>query len=235
LSTLLLLIATGLTAALALLAAGHATALPKIRRLHAAYVHAWHLAHVDELTGLSNRRHGLNVLQQRLDAHEPTLVMLLDLDRFKTINDTYGHAAGDQLLQQCAARLETAANAAGGSAARLGGDEFLIVVPTGSGSYTATVADILIRLEQPLTLQPAPDTTVKLTPRASAGLALTGPRAWTITALLHRADLALYQTKREEGWYRLHHGTTTPAAAERSRLRHRDMHRTGRHAQEEQP
>ncbi|WP_186315724.1 GGDEF domain-containing protein [Catellatospora sichuanensis] len=231
-STLPLLIATVVAAALLL--AGRATALPALRRTRAAYEHAWHLAHVDELTGLPNRRHALPLLEQRLADREPTMVMLLDLDRFKTINDEHGHAAGDQLLQQCAVRLENATATVGGYAARLGGDEFLLILPTAAGNYANLAADILGLLERPLTLHPDLDNTIKLTPRASAGLALTGPQAWTGTALLHRADIALYQAKREEAWYWLHHDSATQTVPGRNQVRLRDLHRTpGRHHMQE--
>lgn len=232
-STLYLLIATAVAAAV--FYAGRASTRPALRRTRAAYEHAWHLAHVDELTGLPNRRRALPLLEQRLADREPTMVMLVDLDRFKTINDEHGHAAGDQLLQQCAARLEYGATRAGGHAARLGGDEFLITLPTAAGNYANLAADILGQLERPLTLHPDPDTTVKLTPRASAGLALTGPHAWTSTALLHRADIALYQAKRESAWYRLHHDDTPHQdVTGRNPVRLRDLHRTpGRHHTQE--
>ncbi|GIF98765.1 GGDEF domain-containing protein [Catellatospora citrea] len=232
-STLSLMIATVVAAALLL--AGRATAVPALRRTRAAYEHAWHLAHVDELTGLPNRRHALPLLDQRLADRQPTMVMLLDLDRFKAVNDEHGHAAGDQLLQQCAARLEYGVTAAGGYAARLGGDEFLIILPTAAGNYANLAAGILGELERPLTLHPDPGTIVNLTPRASAGLALTGPHAWTITTLLHRADLALYQAKREGAWYRLHYvDTPHQDLTGRNPVRLRDLHRTpGRHHTQE--
>lgn len=227
-SILILLIATAGTA-VAMFTVGRATAALELRRLRAAHTHAWRLAHTDELTGLHNRRHAHRLLAERLAAHQPTLVALLDLDRFKAVNDTYGHHAGDQLLRHTAARLRTAAAAHGGHAARLGGDEFLLILPAGTGDNAAVVADMLTRLEQPLMLHPDRYTAVEHTPRASAGIAVAGHTARTWADLVRQADIALYRTKRAGRWYHLYqpghdtdHGRTDP----RSQARLRDLHRT---------
>ncbi len=214
-------------AALLALLAGRASTRPMRRRLTAAYEHAWYLAHTDELTGLPNRRLAHHVLDGLLADHEPTMVILLDLDRFKTVNDTHGHAAGDQLLQQTAARLRTAADAIGATAVRLAGDEFLIIASAGVGHYATVTADVLTRLEQPLTLHPAPGTTAAITPRASAGIAVTTTGAWNRAQLLRHADIALYQAKRSGNWYGLYHDEHhAHAVVSRGPVRLRDMHRT---------
>jgi diguanylate cyclase (GGDEF)-like protein len=228
LSILILLIATAVTA-VAMFAAGRATAAPELRRLRAAYAHAWRLAHTDELTGLPNRRHAHRLLGDRLAAHQPTVVAVLDLDRFKSVNDTHGHDAGDQLLRHTAARLATAAAEYGGHAARLGGDEFLLVLPAGTGDNAAAVADVLTRLEQPLTLHPDKYTAVGYTPRASAGIAVTGHTARTWGDPVRQADIALYRTKRAGRWYHLYqpgHDTDHARTDPRSQARLRDLHRT---------
>ncbi|GAA1380992.1 hypothetical protein GCM10009661_56710 [Catellatospora chokoriensis] len=210
-------------------AAGRATAAPALRRLRDAYTHAWHLAHTDELTGLPNRRHAHRLLEQRLAAHQPTTVALLDLDRFKSVNDEHGHHVGDQLLRHTAARLRTAVAAHGGHAARLGGDEFLLVLPAGTGDNAAVVADVLTRLEQPLTLHPDRYTVLEHVPRASAGIATTGHTARTWADLVRQADIALYRTKRAGRWYHLYqpgHDTESARVDPRSQARLRDLHRT---------
>jgi diguanylate cyclase (GGDEF)-like protein len=228
LSTLILLIATAVTA-VAMFAVGRATTAPALRQLRADYTHVWHLAHTDELTGLPNRRHARRLLGERLAANQPTTVALLDLDRFKAVNDTHGHHAGDQLLRHTAARLRTAVAAHGGHAARLGGDEFLLILPAGTGDNAAAVADILTRLEQPFTLHPDRYTAVEHLPRASAGIAVTGHSARTWDDLVRQADIALYRTKRAGRWYHLYqpgHDTDHARFDPRSQARLRDLHRT---------
>src|SRR3546814_9922439 len=90
------------------------------------------LARYDTLTGLANRRHITDLLERALKSHsgqpQPCALLLMDLDRFKAVNDTLGHPVGDQLLQQVAGRL-TQIVGDKGQVGRLGGDEFQIVVP----------------------------------------------------------------------------------------------------------
>jgi diguanylate cyclase (GGDEF)-like protein len=100
------------------------------------------LAQVDSLTGLSNRR----VAEERLASEaarsqrygHPLTVISFDLDKFKQINDTYGHPAGDQVLKEFAKRLESAVRKSD-TAARMGGDEFLILLPECEKSRVQTL------------------------------------------------------------------------------------------------
>src|SRR5262249_19110122 len=96
-----------------------------------AELHAHSLARHDPLTGLANRRFFEEVLGERLEAldrDDMAAVVLLDLNGFKPINDTYGHAVGDEALRTFAARI-SALLRPGSFLARLGGDEFAIIVP----------------------------------------------------------------------------------------------------------
>jgi len=100
------------------------------------------LAVLDPLTGLYNRR----LVEERLAEevsrsqrwYRPLTVLMIDLDNFKQINDSYGHSAGDLVLQECAAHLKKATRASD-IAARLGGDEFLVLLPECSGAQVAHV------------------------------------------------------------------------------------------------
>ena len=98
-----------------------------------------HMAHHDPLTDLSNRT-AFNecldaTLEQAAATGETFAVLCLDLDRFKEVNDVFGHAVGDELLRQIARRLE--ASCEGAFVARLGGDEFTVITPVGPQPATA--------------------------------------------------------------------------------------------------
>jgi diguanylate cyclase (GGDEF)-like protein len=129
---------------------------------------ARHAADHDPLTGLPNRGAAEREVRHRLARGEPTYVALLDLDGFKRVNDTYGHACGDQLLRVVAARL-TKAVAAGGFAARFGGDEFLMLLPA-VGEAMPTASSVLEVLAEPAALHD-----VTLSPRTSLGITLALP------------------------------------------------------------
>jgi diguanylate cyclase (GGDEF)-like protein len=154
-----------------------------------------HQAFHDVLTGLPNRA----LFQQRLEqaVHRqrsqgcPLALLFFDLDDFKHVNDTRGHAAGDELLRTAAARL-TARAGAGDTVARLGGDEFAVIL-TGDGDPSVVAGDLLDALDEPVTLARRPHV-----PQASAGLVVVPPRERHVTAsqLLHRADAAMYAAKR---------------------------------------
>jgi diguanylate cyclase (GGDEF)-like protein len=151
------------------------------------------LAHFDPLTGLANRgafqRHFESVLSANIDA----VLFLLDLDQFKSVNDSYGHSAGDSLLMDVAARFkaECPDNL---FLVRLGGDEFAVVatgVATESDAQTV-LAPLIASLLRPVDIFGR-----EILIGASVGVAMI-PRDGNSTAdLLRRADLALYHAKRE--------------------------------------
>ncbi len=150
-------------------------------------------AYRDPLTELGNRAmfmdHAADALADADDTM--TAVVLIDLDGFKGINDTYGHATGDELLRVAAERLNANVRA-NDTVSRLGGDEFVVLLPRLVDDQIAdTVANRILRdLLQPLTVDD-----VVLTIRASAGIAITRGSAHDVDALLREADEALYQAK----------------------------------------
>jgi len=159
-----------------------------------------HQALHDALTGLPNRA----LLHDRL-AHTLHLVergasslalLLLDLDRFKVINDTLGHQAGDALLQQVAARMRNAVRSSD-TVARLGGDEFALLLPGADrdGAVRATQT-LLAALVAPMMLE---GQTVHV--GASVGIALAPAQGCEATALLRHADVAMYVAKRGGSGY----------------------------------
>jgi diguanylate cyclase (GGDEF)-like protein len=181
-----LLIVPLVVARIGLLAKWHADAE---RRLH-------DLASLDELTGLANRRALTLHLAGLLDrvAHGPAtgaVVLYLDLDDFKVVNDTYGHATGDQLLRVIAERLRSCVRESD-LVARFGGDEFVIVLEGPLNAVDATVLPAIERaLDQPFDLGE-----LTIVARSSLGLAsvAAGQRADT-EMLLSRADATMYQVK----------------------------------------
>ena len=157
------------------------------------------VAHHDGLTGLANRI----LFQERIDADIADAaasggcvgLILLDLDRFKEVNDTLGHAAGDALLREVGQRISAVVEP-GELVARLGGDEF-VVICAGTRTPEATrarvrflAAEIVDRLVAPVTVSGR-----SIAPRASLGLALYPDHAANAADLFTNADLALYSAK----------------------------------------
>jgi diguanylate cyclase (GGDEF)-like protein/PAS domain S-box-containing protein len=167
-----------------------------ISTLHTAYERLHHLAHHDSLTGLKNRLLFLSHLTgalQRCKRHQRQLALLfLDLDQFKRVNDTLGHAAGDALLCHVA-RCLTSTVRAEDSVARLSGDEFVVTLEdiSGRGDAALMARKLLDALQKPLNLNPHP-----LVAQASVGIAMFPSDAQTPNALLHAADSAMYRAKR---------------------------------------
>lgn len=158
---------------------------------------ALHLAMHDPLTGLANRRLFLERLHQVMAAAsisaETVAVLFIDLDGFKTVNDTHGHAVGDAVLRTAAQRLGTCARSAD-VVARLGGDEFVILLrEVDSAEAAGQVAQRCIDLvSEPVVLS---DLTVVV--GASIGVALTSPGVSSAEALLEQADSTMYAAKRQ--------------------------------------
>jgi diguanylate cyclase (GGDEF)-like protein/PAS domain S-box-containing protein len=152
------------------------------------------LAFYDSLTGLPNRSLLLvNANQAIANAARtkiPLAVLFIDLDRFKQINDSLGHQAGDELLRTVASRLQIEARKSD-IVGRLSGDEFVIVL---AQCDLNRVTDVVKRIQASLSL-PCHIAGVAITPSASIGISLFPDNGETIEILLHRADMAMYQTK----------------------------------------
>ena len=153
------------------------------------------LAKFDSLTGLSNRHrmeHRIDsTLQTFRSAKRAAALMMLDLDRFKQVNDTLGHAAGDQLLQQVAERLNTVI-AGRGEIGRLGGDEFQVLIPDmdDRGELGEIAKKIIQMLSQPYSVEEG-----RCTIGCSVGVAIAPYDGVERDELTRAADLALYASK----------------------------------------
>ncbi|MEU6877788.1 bifunctional diguanylate cyclase/phosphodiesterase [Streptomyces sp. NPDC046712] len=151
----------------------------------------------DPLTGLPNRQWLLErawtALEQAEGEGARSALVLIDLDRFRSVNDTLGHLAGDRLLLQIAERLKLALPR-GAEAARLGGDEFAVLIPTADSTTSAqrVARHLVAELSSPLDLDG-----LTLVLEASAGVAVFPDHALDAEGLLRRADVAMYQAKRD--------------------------------------
>jgi diguanylate cyclase (GGDEF)-like protein len=179
------------------------------------------LAYTDELTGVKNRRYFMEHLTDVLAkvsfnrGPKPAL-LLLDLDRFKVVNDTLGHPAGDELLCEVARRL-TDIVGHGGVLARLGGDEFAILTPVTDATQAERLADeVLEHLNRPVSILEQ-----EIWPNASIGIALPGAVRTTSHELMSMADIALYQAKgRGKGQAFVYSANATLPSVRRLSLEH---------------
>jgi diguanylate cyclase (GGDEF)-like protein len=150
-----------------------------------------HRAYHDDLTGLPNRAMFHERLVEQLRSPGGVMVLLIDLDDFKAVNDTHGHHVGDALLVDVARRLQASVSSRD-IVARLGGDEFAILL---CDQPSARVADRVVHrisdsLREPLRL---PDATVEI--RASIGISAGSERQQDLDGLLRAADAAMYRAK----------------------------------------
>ncbi|MDZ4277320.1 MAG: EAL domain-containing protein [Erythrobacter sp.] len=195
---------------------GHGTDLTEQRR---SEQQVSRLAHFDSLTGLANRVQMSQVLEQILAApsarERACAVLMLDLDRFKQVNDTLGHPAGDALLKQVAQRLERVIDGAG-RCGRLGGDEFQVIVPGQQDRTTLghIAREIIAALSQPYAVQGQ-----SVVIGASVGIALAPEHGSTSEELIRNVDLALYSAKDAgRGVFRFFAENLHAAAEERAEL-----------------
>jgi two-component system cell cycle response regulator len=156
------------------------------------------MAITDQLTGLHNRRymsrHLDNLVETAKKSGKPIAFVIMDIDYFKAVNDTYGHDIGDEVLKEFAIRI--AANVRGiDLACRYGGEEFVVVMPDTDVSFAMQVSE---RLRKSIETTPFPISrdpkTLNLT--ISIGIAGSEGEGDSASALLHRADQALYRAKR---------------------------------------
>ncbi|MCB2110014.1 MAG: diguanylate cyclase [Defluviimonas sp.] len=170
-------------------------------RLRASVERGLRLAMTDPLTGLHNRRYALPHLARMVErartATRGLAVLAIDIDRFKTVNDRHGHAAGDAVLVEIAERLRSNLRAVD-LVARIGGEEFLVALPDTTAEAAHSTAERLRRRvgERPIALQGGPEIDVTL----SIGVAVGAPRARsgdTAEGILARADRALMEAKAE--------------------------------------
>ena len=150
------------------------------------------LANCDPMTGAANRFSFLRTLREwTADPENPCVLFCVDLDRFKEVNDTLGHAAGDFVLKTAIERLQRIAGEEG-VVARLGGDEFalLMELEEGTGAVELTAATIVARLAEPMVSE-----MFNLEVGSSIGVAIFPMHASGSDELLNSADLALYHVK----------------------------------------
>jgi diguanylate cyclase (GGDEF)-like protein len=163
-----------------------------------------HQALHDALTRLPNRvllhdRVQQAILAARRDSGVHVALLVMDLDRFKDVNDTFGHHTGDQLLAQLGSRLGSVLRDSD-TIARLGGDEFAVLLPASNVDDARQVAErLLMMLEQPFALGG-----LQLEIDASVGIALSPEHGTDAETLLRRADVAMYVAKRDNTGYSLY-------------------------------
>ncbi len=197
-----------------------------------------HQAFFDSVTNLANRAlfrdRVTHAIERQQRDHKPVAVLFMDLDDFKTINDSLGHAAGDQLLSDVGERLKSALRAAD-TAARLGGDEFAILLEDGGeGIQAVDVADrIMESLEAPFPLEGK-----EVFVRASIGIAVAedgggeeGNGEGAVEEILRNADVAMYMAKENgKGRYQVFEPAMHETALKRLELK-ADLQRAVEHGE----
>ncbi|AMS21780.1 diguanylate cyclase [Pseudomonas synxantha] len=162
------------------------------RQMEQAHNISTHAAQTDELTGLKNRRaffeHAQLLYTQCQQNLQPLCALMLDMDHFKYINDTYGHQAGDQVLRQVGGVISASFRQADVSG-RLGGEEFAVLLPNTSLETARTIGEQLIEAIAGLSAEPVQGLT------ASLGVATTEGNEHDLPGLMNDADQALYRAK----------------------------------------
>jgi two-component system cell cycle response regulator len=165
--------------------------------LRASYQQSVSMALTDALTGLYNRHylnaHLGNLVQMALQNNKAIALMILDMDHFKNVNDTYGHDVGDMVLKQLAGIILQTARSTD-LAARFGGEEFVVLMPETDYSSAVIAANRMLETiaETPFKISAAGDTIQRT---VSIGVASLNPTGDSADALIKRADEALYEAK----------------------------------------
>ncbi|RAO26126.1 putative signaling protein [Micromonospora noduli] len=198
---------------------GHVWAVQVARSQRTRLVEARRAATMDPLTGLANRA-GLTAALDELDGESYDLV-LVDLDRFKLVNDTYGHAAGDALLVEIGRRLREPLDGIDGAVvARIGGDEFVLASPAPAPLAQILGAEVIQALAAPIEV--AAGVTVTVTASVGAVHATAGEDRARVMAA---ADAAAYEAKLRGGDGLVEHCVLTelPEAEQRPLVRMREL------------
>jgi len=165
--------------------------------LHQGYTYAREQARTDELTGLANRRafleQGRVAIEQARRYQRPLALVLFDIDHFKRVNDTWGHAAGDEVLRCVAAAARRAARASD-TPGRIGGEEFGMLLPETGAAEARVLAE---RLRNDIAALRVPWMDQSLAITCSFGVSECLEATADIEALLREADTALYRAKKE--------------------------------------
>jgi two-component system, cell cycle response regulator len=153
----------------------------------------------DPLTGLSNRRHFRAVLDRTIDvvarSGDPALLLMLDIDHFKKVNDNYGHQAGDKVLQTVATALGKCVRPMD-TLARYGGEEFAVILPNCHAYFGETIAERIRQTIEQMSIPIAPGTELKVTVSVGGAYAPEWVRS-TAALWTERADVQLYRAKSE--------------------------------------
>lgn len=185
-----------------LLQHGGTTELPAIEDSPTNYVQGiidglCELSLQDPLTGLANRRHFRSVLERELDvvarSGESALLLMLDIDHFKKINDKHGHLAGDMVLQAVARTLAGCVRPMD-TVARYGGEEFTVVFPSCQSSYGEAMAERIRQAIETLSIPVAPAVNIQVTVSIGGAYAPEWVRS-TAALWTERADIQLYRAK----------------------------------------
>lgn len=188
----------------ALLDHGMLVGLPPIEESPLAYLQGvidglCELSLKDPLTGLGNRRHFRAVQERTIDgvarSGDPALLLMLDIDHFKKVNDTHGHQAGDLVLQAIAKCVASCVRPMD-TVARYGGEEFAVVLPNCHTSFGATVAERIRATIEALVITVSPSLTLKVTVSIGGAYAPEWVRS-TAALWTERADVQLYRAKKE--------------------------------------
>lgn len=166
--------------------------------LHVALEHEQHLAHTDALTGVNNRRHLFELAGHEFDVarryQQPLAVIMFDLDHFKQINDTFGHAMGDQILEHVT-KVARAQLRGTDLIGRYGGEEFVIVLPVTSAQQAYLLAE---RIRTGVAALHTKVNSIPVAVTLSLGIAeiIHEPLDESVDGVIHRADEAMYAAKK---------------------------------------